>query len=94
MSNPTLIEVGSDKFHEFLIEVLPKHHASQSIIDELNFRRFHNINSFKKNFINEILNNYYGMHYVGMSSSISESSYQLSVINKNLCTFFLLKYAN
>lgn len=94
--NSTFIEITSDKFHEFLIENLPKHQTSQSLITELSYQKFHSINSFKKDFINEILNNYYGIHYVGLSDHSKDQplSYKLSVTDRKLCTFFLLKYAN
>ena len=49
----TFIEVAADKFHEFIIESLPKHQASQSLIDELGHQRFHAMNSYKKDYINE-----------------------------------------
>jgi hypothetical protein len=95
--NSTFIEVTADKFHEFLIENLPKHQTSNSLINELSYQKFHSMSSFKKNFINEILNNYYGIHYVGIADvSLKNNflSYQLSVTDKKLCTFFLLKYAS
>jgi hypothetical protein len=90
----TFIEITADKFHEFIIESLPKHHASQSLIDELSYHKFHTMNSFKKNFINEILNNYYGIHYVGCELGTGNLNYKLSVLDKTLCTYFLLKYGN
>jgi hypothetical protein len=93
MINSTFIEVTADKFHEFIIENLPKHHTSESLINELSFQKFHSINSFKKDFINEILNNYYGIHYVGTAAN-ETLTYKLSVTDKKLCTFFLLKYGN
>ena len=46
----TFIEVAADKFHEFIIESLPKHQASQSLIDELGHQRFHAMNSYKKDY--------------------------------------------
>jgi hypothetical protein len=93
----TFIEITADKFHEFIIENLPKHQTSESLITELSYQRFHSMTSFKKNFINEILNNYYGIHYVGIvnnSPKDNSLTYKLSVTDKKLCTFFLLKYAN
>lgn len=93
--NSTFIEIGADKFHEFIIENLPKHQASAHLINELTYQRFHSMNSFKKNFINEILNNYYGIHYVGIASTNDQNLiYKLSVIDRKLCTFFLLKYGS
>jgi hypothetical protein len=95
--NSTFIEIAADKFHEFLIENLPKHQASANLVSELAHQRFHSMSSFKKNFINEILNNYYGIHYVGMANiSLKDNffTYQLSVTDRNLCTFFLLKYGS
>ena len=47
----TFIEVAEDKFHEFIIESLPKHQASQSLIDELGHQRFHAMNSYKKDYM-------------------------------------------
>jgi hypothetical protein len=93
MINSTFIEVSADKFHEFIIENLPKHHTSESLINELSFQKFHAINSFKKDFINEILNNYYGIHYVGTTANAT-LTYKLSVTDRRLCTFFLLRYGN
>ena len=93
MINSTFIEITADKFHEFIIENLPKHHSSHSLINELSFQKFHVMNSFKKDFINEILNNYYGIHYVGTTDGTT-LTYKLSVTDKKLCTYFLLKYAN
>jgi hypothetical protein len=92
----TFISITADKFHEFLIENLPKHHTSDSLINELSFQKFHSINSFKKDFINEILNNYYGIHYAGISDKPKDEplSYKLTVTDRKLCTFFLLKYAS
>jgi hypothetical protein len=94
MKDSIFIEVTADKFHEFIMEVMPKHVTSENLISELNFHRFHSLSSFKKDFINEIMNNYYGMHYVGMNNSNSEIKYKLTVVDKKLCTFFLLKYGS
>lgn len=91
--NSTFIEIAADKFHEFIVENLPKHQASASLANELNYQKFHSLNSFKKNFINEILNTYYGIHYVGIATTNDQNlMYKLSVTDRNLCTFFLLKY--
>ncbi len=93
----TFIEITADKFHEFIIENLPKHQTSESLLTELTYQRFHSMSSFKKNFINEILNNYYGIHYVGIAGSKAGDNlltYKLSVTDKKLCTFFLLRYAS
>lgn len=93
--NSTFIQITADKFHEFIIENLPKHQASAQLINELTYQRFHSMNSFKKNFINEILNNYYGIHYVGIACTNDQNIiYKLSVTDKKLCTFFLLKYGS
>lgn len=93
--NSTFIEISADKFHEFIIENLPKHQTSASLLNELSYQRFHSMTSFKKNFINEILNNYYGIHYVGIASTNDQNiNYKLSVTDKKLCTFFLLKYGS
>jgi len=81
MINSTFIEVSADKFHEFIMENLPKHHTSESLITELSFQKFHAINS------------YYGIHYVGTAAN-ETLTYKLSVTDKKLCTFFLLKYGN
>lgn len=97
MRNSTFIEITSEKFHEFLFEVIKKHITSDTLLTELNFHKFHTLNSFKKDFLNEILNNYYGIHYVGIAGiSVREPElrYKLSVTDKKLCTFFLLKYIN
>lgn len=90
----TFIEVAADKFHEFIIESLPKHQASQSLIDELGHQRFHAMNSYKKDYINEILTNYYGLNYVGVVADRTAVIYKLRVSDKKLCTYFLLKYGN
>jgi hypothetical protein len=93
--NSTFIEIAADKFQEFIIENLPKHQTSANLVDELSYQKFHSMNSFKKNFINEILNSYYGIHYVGISSKNDQNLiYKLSVTDRNLCTFFLLRYGN
>jgi hypothetical protein len=89
MKGSIFIEVTADKFHEFIMEVMPKHVTSENLISELNFHRFHLLSSFKKDFINDIMNNYSGMLYVGMNNSISEIKYKLTVVDKKLCTFFL-----
>jgi hypothetical protein len=96
MIGNTFIEVDIQKFHDFFLESLPKHNISQSLVDELIYHKFHSLNSFKKNYFNEIFNNYYGMHYVGLVvDSANESlKYKLQVTDKKLCTFFLLKYAS
>jgi hypothetical protein len=97
METLTFIEVGADRFQEFILDALPKHHTSPSLLDELSFHRFHGLDAFKKDFINEILNNYYGMHYVGLVNNKYRDldfKYKLAVTDKKLCTFFLLKYAN
>lgn len=93
--NSTFIEIAADKFHEFIVENLPKHQASAQLINELSYQRFHSMTSFKKNFINEILNNYYGIHYVGIAATNDQNLiYKLSVTDRKLCTFFLLRYGN
>jgi hypothetical protein len=92
--SPNFIEVPSDKFHEFILDALPKHHSSQSFLEELNYRKFHTMDSFKKNFINEILNNYYGIHFIGSELTSTNLNYKFTVTNKKLCTFFLLKYGS
>ena len=95
MRNSTFIEITSDKFHEFLNEVVKKHLSSDFLATELSYHKFHTLNSYKKDFINEILNNYYGIHYVGIagiSAREPELRYKLTVTDKKLCTFFLLKY--
>jgi len=94
MKKNNFIEVYPEKFHEFLNEILPIHNVSSLIIDELAHRRFHHLSSFKKDFINEILKNYYGMYYIGFGAMSQDSKYQFSVVDKKLCTFFLLKYEN
>ena len=95
MRGTAFIQISVDKFHQFLFEVLPKHLSSNQLIDELTFHRFHTLNSFKKNFINEVLNNYYGIHYVGLTNDHNaDILYKLQVSDKKLCTFFMLKYAN
>jgi hypothetical protein len=91
--NSTFIEIAADKFHEFITENLPKHQTSINLVNEFAYQRFHSMNSYKKDFINEILNTYYGIHYVGIATTNDQSlKYKLSVTDKNLCTFFLLKY--
>lgn len=92
MKKNSFIQVLPEKFHEFLNEILPLHNVSSLISDELVFRKFHLLSSYKKDFINEILKNYYGMYYIGFDSSSQNAKYQFSVIDKKLCTFFLLKY--
>ena len=94
--NPTFVEISAEKFNEFIIENLPKHNlASTSFINDLAYQKFHSLNSFKKDFINEILNNYYGIHYVGIATTNDQNLvYKLSVTDKNLCTFFLLRYGS
>lgn len=97
METSTFIEVSADRFQEFILDALPKHHTSASLLDELSFHKFHSLGSFKKDFINQILNNYYGMHYVGLVNGNFRDldfKYKLAVTDKKLCTFFLLKYAN
>jgi hypothetical protein len=96
MRGSTFINISVDKFHEFILEILPKHVTSQNLIDELGYHRFHTLNSYKKDFINEIMNNYYGMHYVGLVTDAPTESlkYKLTVTDTKLCTFFLLKYGN
>lgn len=94
MKLPNYIELTSEKFNEFLMEALPKHQISDALTTELTYQKFHNLNSYKKNYINDILNNYYGMHYSGLVSDSEQNTlkYKLSVVDKKLCTFFLIKY--
>ena len=95
MRGSTFITVPIYKFQEFILECLKKHNASQALTDSLIYHRFHQLDSFKKQFINEILNNYYGIHYVGLvPDTHHDLLYKLQVTDKKLCTFFLLKYAN
>jgi len=95
MQGSTFISVPIDKFNEFIVEALTEHKASKSLIDQVAYHKFHQLNSFSKQFINEIINNYYGIHYVGLiPDSQHDLIYKLQVIDKKLCTFFLLKYAN
>ena len=90
--NSKFIQISVDKFNEFILECLPKHHASDSLLNELGFRSFHALDSFKKNFINDILENYYGIHFSGTETINNNLYYKLLVTDKKLCTFFLLKY--
>ena len=85
------ITIHEDKFNEFLIEILPKHHANPSAVTgALQYQKFHKLDEFKKKFINQILENYHGIHFFGTC----EDGYKLEVTDKKLCTFFMLKYAS
>lgn len=85
----TLIEVDSEKFNTFLIESIPEHHKDAgNFISYLSFRKLHRLDSFQKAYVNQILETYYGLHYMAHKNE----SYILSVTNKKLCAFFKIKY--
>jgi hypothetical protein len=87
--NDTLIEVDSDKFNCFLVEVIPHHHKdADNFVAYLKARQLHKLDSFQKAYVNEVLENYYGLHYMAQN----KKNYILSVTNKKLCAFFKLKY--
>ena len=85
----TLIEVNSEKFNSFLLEVIPIHHANaDSFLSYLSYKKLHALDSFQKAYVNEVLENYYGIHYMAQN----KENYLLSVTNKKLCAFFKIKY--
>ncbi len=85
----TLIEVDCEKFNAFLIESMPEHHKdADNFIPYLAFRKLHKLDSFQKAYVNQILENYYGLHYMAQKNE----NYVLSVTNKKLCAFFKIKY--
>jgi hypothetical protein len=86
--NEDLIEVDSEKFNSFLVEIAPEHNFSESFSQYILHRKLHRLDSFQKNYINEILENYYGVHFLVQKNE----NYILSVTNRKLCTFFKIKY--
>lgn len=87
--NETFIEVDSEKFNSFLIEVIPEHHQdAHNFVSYLTYRKLHKLDSFQKEYVNQILENYYGLHYMAQKNE----NYILSVTNKKLCAFFKIKY--
>jgi hypothetical protein len=83
-----LIEIDSEKFNSFLMEIAPEHNFSDSFLQYISHRRLHRLDSFQKNYINQVLENYYGLHYMAQNNT----NYILSVTNKKLCAFFRIKY--
>lgn len=85
----TLIEVDSEKFNAFLIESILEHHKdADNFVSYLAYKKLHKLDSFQKAYVNQILENYYGLHYMAQKNE----NYILSVTNKKLCAFFKIKY--
>jgi hypothetical protein len=86
------LEIDCEKFNKFLIEALTKHQSSELLMNELNNRAFHLMNSYKKDFVNSLLNTYYGIQYIGLSQQENKDpiKYKIGVVDKKLSTFFLI----
>jgi hypothetical protein len=86
------IEIDSEKFNNFLVEVFPKHHSnSEGFLHYIMHRKMHGLDAFQKNYLNEVLENYYGIHYTGISVK-NKDNYTFSVVDKKLCSFLKIKF--
>ena len=83
---PLIVDVPIEIFTKFFSDICKKHYA----IEQYEFR-LHRLNSYQKNYANEILESYYGMHYAGISPKNSEN-YCFSVVDKKLYMAAKLKF--
>ena len=88
----TFIEIDCTKFNDFLSKVMPNHHSNcNDLLNYLIYKKLHGLDVFQKNYINQVLENYYGIHFKGISPRDKEK-YFFSVTDKKLCTFFKIQY--
>lgn len=80
------VDIPIENFTDFLKLNYPKHNNNTQYDYHL-----HTWNSFQKNFANEILESYYGLHYLGICPQ-NNSNYRFEVVNKKLYTIAKLKF--
>ena len=80
------VDIVIESFTNFFQEVYIKHNKNQTYDIQL-----HRWNSFQKNYANEILEAYYGLHYLGMCPQ-DPSKYRFEIVNKKLYSIVKLKY--
>lgn len=81
-----LTEIPADAFNLFFEKEYASHNVNSSSFCE----PFHKFSEFKKNFANQFLENYYGIHYIGMLKE--SNNYKFTIVNKRLYTTAKLKF--
>jgi len=79
------VEIPLDNFNSFFEKEYLNHNKSASY-----YETFHKMSEFKKSYANQILENYYGLHYMGLVQD--NNSYKFTVLNKKLYSIAKLKF--
>lgn len=80
------VEIPIENFTDFFKEVFLKHNKNSQYDYYL-----HRWNSFQKNYANEVLESYYGLHYLGISPQ-NNLNYKFEIVNKKLYSIVKLKF--
>lgn len=79
------VEVPIDIFNSFFEKEYSNHNKNSPY-----YEPFHKLSEFKKSYANQLLENYYGLHYMGLGKD--RDSYKFTVVNKKLYSIAKLKF--
>jgi hypothetical protein len=79
------VEIPSELFNTFFEKEYLNHNQNTFF-----HTPFHKLSEFKKIYANQLLENYYGIHYVGLNSE--SNTYKFTIINKKLYSIAKLKF--
>lgn len=83
---PFIVEIPIENFTKFFEGIHNNHHNGQQHDYYL-----HRLNSYQKNYSNQILESYYGLHYMGISQN-DKNNYCFSITDKKLYLTSKLKF--
>jgi hypothetical protein len=79
------VEISADNFNSFFEKEYLNHNKNAPY-----YETFHKMSEFKKNYASQLLENYYGLHYMGFMQD--KNNYKFTIINKKLYSIAKLKY--
>jgi hypothetical protein len=80
-----IVEISIENFNSFFEKEYLNHNKSASY-----YETFHKMSEFKKSYANQLLENYYGLHYMGICND--NGKYRFQIMSRKLYSIAKLKF--